>query len=92
MESQPQDDILPWLKIFDYKDKLRDHFNDIIDRLDMVYKDEITKQVAEKRNKTSLIKFHMFLTKFLRDNNINPEQENEKESNQTIENVLIAMV
>lgn len=43
MESQPQDDILPWLKIFDYKDKLRDHFNDIIDRVDMVCKEEITK-------------------------------------------------
>ena len=43
MESQPQDDILPWSKIFDYKDKLRDHFNDIIDRVDMVCKEEITK-------------------------------------------------
>jgi hypothetical protein len=43
MESQPQDDILPWSKIFDYKDKLKDHFDETIDRIVMVCKEDMTK-------------------------------------------------
>lgn len=72
MESQPQDDMLPWLKIFEYKDKLRDHYNNILDRVDLVCKEEINKEYAEKLNKASLIEFYAFLTNFLKENNISP--------------------
>ena len=33
---QPQDGIFPWQKIFDYKDDLNDHFEDINERIIMV--------------------------------------------------------
>ena len=40
--SQPQDDIFPWSKIFDYKDELNDHFDDINERILMVANDRMS--------------------------------------------------
>jgi hypothetical protein len=40
--SQPQDDIFPWAKIFDYKDELNDHFEDINERITMVANEGMT--------------------------------------------------
>ncbi len=37
--SQPQDDTFPWAKIFDYKDELNEHFEDINERIAMVAND-----------------------------------------------------
>lgn len=34
--QQPQDESLSWFKIFDYKDDLNDHFEDINERILMV--------------------------------------------------------
>ena len=39
-----------------------------------------------------MIKFHAFLTKFLRENNINTEQENESETHVLAEKMLESMV
>ena len=36
MEAWRKDNIFPWLKIFDYKDELNDHFEDINERILMV--------------------------------------------------------
>ena len=70
MEGQPQDENFPWFKIFDYKDELNDHFEDINERILMVSKGDMNRQVAEKLNKKSILKFHGRLTKFIRNNNI----------------------
>ena len=72
--SQPQDDIFPWAKIFDYKDELNDHFEDINERITMVANEGMTYQVAEQLIKKSLIRFHTKLTKFLKESNINIPQ------------------
>ena len=72
--SQPQDDIFPWARIFDYKDELNDHFEDINERIAMVANNAMTKQVAEQLNKKSLIRFHSKLTKFIKESNINKPQ------------------
>ena len=43
MQGQPQDDtIFPWFKIFDYKDELNDHFEDVNERIVMVSKGDMT--------------------------------------------------
>ncbi len=68
--SQPQGDIFPWSKIFDYKDELNDHFEDINERIVMVANERISQSVAEELNKKSLIRFHTKLTKFLKESNI----------------------
>ncbi len=69
--SQPQDDKIPWAKIFDYKDELNDHFEDINERIVMVANDMMSEKVAELLNKKSLVRFHTKLGKFLKDCNIN---------------------
>lgn len=71
MMAQPQDGIFPWSKIFDYKDDLNDHFEDINDRITMVENDQMNQQLAEQLNKKSLIRFHAKITKILRECNIN---------------------
>ena len=45
-----------------------------------------------KRNKASLIKFHAYLTRFLSENDIKTEQENDNESQVAVEKVLASMV
>lgn len=49
--SQPQDDTFPWAKIFDYKDELNEHFEDINERIAMVANDMMTVKVAKILNK-----------------------------------------
>ena len=68
--AQPQDDIFPWSKIFDYKDELNDHFEDINERINMVNGDRMSQFVAEQLNKRSLVRFYIKLGKILRENNI----------------------
>jgi hypothetical protein len=43
MQGQPQDDTFPWFKIFEYKDELNDHFEDINERILMMSKGDMTK-------------------------------------------------
>lgn len=38
---QPQDQNFPWHRIFDYKDELNNHFEDINDRIRMVNNGEM---------------------------------------------------
>jgi hypothetical protein len=64
---------MPWSKMLDYKDKLKDHFDEIMDRINMVSDKDMTQQAAEKRNKASMIKFHEYFTRFLTENNIKPQ-------------------
>ena len=45
-----------------------------------------------KCNKASLIEFHAYLTRFLSENNIKTEQENDNESLVAVEKVLASMV
>ena len=73
--NKSEESIFPWSKIFEYRDELNDHFDDINERILMVGKDEMNYQAAEKLNKKSLIRFHAKITKFLRESNINPQND-----------------
>ncbi len=87
--AQPQDDIFPWSKIFDYKDELNDHFEDINERIILVANERMDQSLAEQLNKKSLVRFHSKLGKILRENNINiPQPENENGRGEQLEKIL----
>lgn len=52
--------------IFDYKDELNEHFEDINGNIDMVAKDSNLPNVGVKLNRKSLTRFHAKLTKILK--------------------------
>ena len=62
--------MFPWHRIFDYKDELNNHFEEITERIRMVENGELNMQAAENLNAKSLVRFNAILTKLLRENNI----------------------
>ena len=85
---QPQDDIIPWNQIYEYRDELNNHFEDITARIILVGKEELSKEAGEQLNKKSLVKFHDFLSKFLEQRNISSLKESEIDCQSKLEKVL----